>query len=267
MALTVSIVTPTLNAAAHLRGCIESVRTQGEAGVEAEHIIVDGGSIDGSVDIGREAGCRIIQGKDSGIFDAINKGNYAAAGHLIGFLGADDRLLPSAFSALSAWYKIKKSEWVTGPVLWTGANGESLGVLRPPPPSIPVQMYASLGWSCIPHMSTYFTPAFFNAVGGFDISYRVAGDYDFFARALQIEKPDTVKRPLATFTRHGGNASMADSPRVRGEIQQIASRYASPSKYRRRTERLLLKVWLNAMNPGWAGHKLVGRLQLKRGLR
>ena len=262
MQLTISIVTPTLNAGAFLSGCLEAIRYQDKNTVIAEHIIVDGGSTDDTVNLARKSGCTVIEGKDNGIFDAINKGNYLAKGDLIGFLGADDRLLPGAFSALQAWYATRRADWVTAPVLWTGSSGESLGTIRPPPSALPVTMYAALGWSCIAHMSTYVTPGFFRAVGGFDVSFRVAGDYDFFARALQKERPDVLRTALATFARHGANASMVD-PLLRREIAVIASRYASASRFRRETDRLLLKLWLNLANPDWARMKALGRIHGK----
>jgi glycosyltransferase involved in cell wall biosynthesis len=53
----ISVVTPTLNAIYYLRDCIESVRIQQTPNVQVEHIVVDGGSSDGTVEFARSRGC------------------------------------------------------------------------------------------------------------------------------------------------------------------------------------------------------------------
>src|SRR5438067_2048285 len=92
--MIITVVTPTLNAADYLRQCIESVRSNEAAGIEIEHVIVDGGSTDGTVGIANEFGFQVMTGKDRGIFDAINKGSFNSRGKLLSFLGADDVMLP-----------------------------------------------------------------------------------------------------------------------------------------------------------------------------
>lgn len=94
--MILTIVTPTLNAVDYLKECIESARRNATRGIEIEHVIVDGGSTDGTVELARSYGLRVMQGKDSGIFDAINKGSFNSSGELLGFLGADDVMLPGA---------------------------------------------------------------------------------------------------------------------------------------------------------------------------
>ena len=85
--MIVTVVTPTLNGVRHLRECIESARRNKSRGIEVEHVIVDGGSTDGTVELARSYGLRVMQGKDKGIFDAINKGSFASSGELLGFFG------------------------------------------------------------------------------------------------------------------------------------------------------------------------------------
>jgi glycosyltransferase involved in cell wall biosynthesis len=90
MTVSISIVTVVLNGVSTIRGCIESVQSQS---VPAEHIIVDGGSTDGTlemVDRSRSARTRLIPGPDGGIYDAMNKGIFAGSGEVVGILNADD---------------------------------------------------------------------------------------------------------------------------------------------------------------------------------
>lgn len=259
MSILLSIVTPTLNAAHTLSGCIQSVRKESGADIEIEHIVVDGGSEDNTLSVAKEGKCRIVADDDKGIFDAIDRGTKAASGNIVGFLGADDRLLPGAGLALSSWYAQRKSPWVTAPVLWVDGDGRSLGLVRPPPLWMPVEMYASLGWNCIWHMSSYFTGSFYQSVGGFDSSYAYCGDYDFFARALRLHRPDYLSRALACFTRHGANASMSADSRRTQENERVANVYGPTNPYVLYFYRQTLRCWINIRNPTWAVTKVIGR--------
>ena len=84
-----SIITPTLNSASVIEACIQSLREQ-KGGIE--HIIVDGKSSDGTLDVVSNLNSEaIVLGQDpSGIYSAINAGIEAATGEIIGILHADD---------------------------------------------------------------------------------------------------------------------------------------------------------------------------------
>src|SRR3954451_25350744 len=91
-----SIVTPCLNAASTLPQALDSVRSQG-LGEAVEHVVVDGGSVDGTVDLLRDAsGVKWVSEPDRGLSDAMNKGIALASGRYIGWLNADDFYLPGA---------------------------------------------------------------------------------------------------------------------------------------------------------------------------
>lgn len=89
--MKVSIITATFNNKSHIRDCITSISRQSYPNVE--HIIVDGGSTDGTLDVikGNEKNiAKWISGPDQGIYDAMNKGISLASGDVIGILNADD---------------------------------------------------------------------------------------------------------------------------------------------------------------------------------
>jgi len=101
----ISIITVTFNASRYILQCIESIQRQSYPHIE--HIIIDGGSTDGTVDILEQNNSEIAYWKsepDTGIFNAMNKGIVHAKGDWIYFLGADDTLYPS-FSDLAAQLK------------------------------------------------------------------------------------------------------------------------------------------------------------------
>ncbi|WP_265360305.1 glycosyltransferase family 2 protein [Leptospira levettii] len=88
-----SIITIVLNNKSFLKHTIESVINQTYSNIE--YIVIDGGSTDGSVEIIQSYGSKIntwISEKDSGIYNAINKGVSLATGEWICILNAGDRL-------------------------------------------------------------------------------------------------------------------------------------------------------------------------------
>lgn len=97
--MKLSVITPSLNQALYLGECMSSVRTAADYAQlhQVEHIVIDGGSTDGSVAMLRDAPrIRWISEKDGGQSDAINKGLAMATGDILTYLCADDLYEPSA---------------------------------------------------------------------------------------------------------------------------------------------------------------------------
>jgi glycosyltransferase involved in cell wall biosynthesis len=257
--MIVTVVTPTLNAADFLRECIASVQRNNSSKVETEHVIVDGGSDDDTVAIAEAAGLRVLQGRDSGIFDAINKGSFAASGQLLGFLGADDVMLEGALDAVVDAYEESGRRWVVGGIRWIDSQGNDIGGLAAPPTWMTVRMHVCVGWNPIMHMATYIARDLFAELGGFDIRFRDAGDYDMFARALDREPFQPVERPLACFRRTGLNNSVRYRERARAESAEIEQRFGPVSDVERRLWNVTMRSWFNLRNPTWMISKANGR--------
>lgn len=97
--MKLSVVTPSLNQARYLAECLDSVRAAAaQAGShEVEHIVVDGGSSDGTVDLLRGRNdVRWVSETDNGQSHAINKGLAMASGDILAYLCADDLYEPDA---------------------------------------------------------------------------------------------------------------------------------------------------------------------------
>src|SRR5262245_3613397 len=92
-----SILTPLLNRASMLPDMLASVRRQGD--VAFEHLVVDGGSTDGSQAIAAGAGATVIDAPGSSIYEALNIGLARAQGGVICLLNSDDVLGDSALAA------------------------------------------------------------------------------------------------------------------------------------------------------------------------
>ena len=130
----VSIVTPVLNGSKYIRDCIESVVTQEYPYIE--HVIIDGGSGDGTVEILNAYSAkhpkkiRFIYSPDSkprnGPGEALNKGLIAAKGEIIGWLGADDTLFTqdAIRKIVQFFLSSPKAQFVHGGCNITNEKGE-----------------------------------------------------------------------------------------------------------------------------------------------
>ena len=97
----ISIITPVLNRVGMIGEALASVQAQDYA--EVEHIVIDGGSTDGTVELLRgTSGIRWRSEPDRGLYDAVNKGLRLAEGEIVGHLNSDDIYLPGAFAAAAA---------------------------------------------------------------------------------------------------------------------------------------------------------------------
>src|SRR5690606_30717890 len=114
---TLSIITPVLNGGSFLPKAIRSVAEAAAMGADVEHIIVDGGSTDGTLEIARaamaEPGSPITQlltGPDSGQSQAINRGVEKSKGRYVVWLNADDYYLPIGLSRIVGVLSSSNSE-------------------------------------------------------------------------------------------------------------------------------------------------------------
>ena len=109
---SITVITPSYNAARTIEETLASVRAQGYP--QLEHIVVDGGSTDGTVEILRAApGIRWISEPDRGLAHAMNKGIAMATGEIVGELNADDVYEPGALHAVDAAFT-PAVQWLTG---------------------------------------------------------------------------------------------------------------------------------------------------------
>lgn len=97
--MKLSVITPSLNQGRYLGECLDSVRVAaGQAAPhEVEHLVVDGGSDDGTLELLRaRQGLRWVSEKDRGQSHAINKGLALSSGEILAYLCADDLYEPAA---------------------------------------------------------------------------------------------------------------------------------------------------------------------------
>ncbi len=198
----VTVVTAVFNGEAYLSGCLESVLRQDYPNIE--HIVMDGGSQDGTVDILRQYDDRIALWRsepDKGIYDAWNKALAEARGEWICFLGCDDELLPGAVSAyMTLAAKNPEAEYLSSQVRWVHPSGY-------------VNTAHGHPWSwkrfskamCVAHPGSMHRRSLFERLGVYDTSYRTAADYEFLLRARSELKAAFM--PVVTAMMRAGGAS------------------------------------------------------------
>jgi glycosyltransferase involved in cell wall biosynthesis len=197
----VSVVTAVFNGGDYIAQCAESVLAQDYPNIE--HIILDAGSTDGTIQVLREYEDRIalwVSGPDNGVYDAWNRGLDLARGEWIAFLGADDYYWPGAISTymelarqnpeaefLSSRARLNHPSGYSpifgGPWVWPGFTKRMTTV----------------------HVGSLHRRSLFDRYGKFDPSYRIAGDYEFLLRPG--ESLHAAFTPAVTVTMRAGGVS------------------------------------------------------------
>jgi glycosyltransferase involved in cell wall biosynthesis len=208
----ISIITPCLNRAAFLRAAVESVLAQNYPNFE--HIIMDAGSTDGTLDILRTyPHLRVVSEPDKGMYDGINKGLRLARGEIIGLLNTDDVYAEGCFAAVSAAFEQHPQELAVVGGITTFSEGPDGPVQINSAPAIEAE---ELWYRLIQgHPVTnawFFRPAVFQRVGTFDERYRYAADRYFLIRvALDGNiRPLPIRQVLYHYCQHSGSATMSD---------------------------------------------------------
>lgn len=235
-AVRFSILTVTLNAAAHLPRCLDSVAAQRFSSFE--HVIVDGASQDGTQALlaARGACVRFVSEPDKGIYDAMNKAIALARGEYLLFLGADDYLMdPQVLGdADSHLRRLGDPDFAYGDIEVRGADG-SRSVFRPPEPEAALDLMIC---GCLPHQASFAHRRLFEKLGGFDDRYKVQADYDWFLRVLGAAgvRIAHVDRIIASFAMGGASSSLRQGQQETYAIQNAFPLYQEPEWMKKRLE-------------------------------
>lgn len=204
----ISVVISVFNGAETLQHCIDSVSCQTYAGKEL--IVIDGGSTDGTLEILQQNESRLafwVSEPDRGIYHAWNKGLVRARGEWVCFLGADDYLwtlnvLERVAQALNHAYPPVRV--VYGQVTVVNRQGEELSRTGEDWQSAKRKFEQIM---CIPHTGLMHHRSLFDGYGGFDESFRIAGDYEMLLRELRVGQALFVPDLVVAGMRHGGVSS------------------------------------------------------------
>lgn len=182
--MKISIVTAVFNRAGTIADALRSVETQSYQNVE--HIVQDGGSGDGTLDIIRQFGnspARLVSEPDGGIYDAINKGISRASGDIIGLMHSDDFFADDlVLQRVAEAFRDQEVDGVYGDLDYVSASntGKIVRHWRSGPyhPDL-----LKRGWMP-PHPTLYLRREVFDRWGLYDTSMRIAADYEAMLRYL-----------------------------------------------------------------------------------
>jgi glycosyltransferase involved in cell wall biosynthesis len=219
-----TVITPCLNAWATIERTLESVAAQDHPDIE--HVVVDGGSDDGTVALLENAGVRYVSEPDRGLSDAMNKGIAMATGEAIGWLNADDFYLPEALStAAAAFAAFPDAEWVTAPCLIVDEHNAEIRKAVTAYKRALLKRYSRrslLVQNFVAAPATFVRTDVLRAVGGFDERFRYSMDYDVWLKLAQRGDPAVVDQPLTAFRMAKGSLSMSGFERQFAEHAQNA---------------------------------------------
>src|SRR6185437_539304 len=181
--MKISIITATFNSAATVTDTLSCI--SGQDHPDIEHIIVDGGSGDKTLEIVSKFPhvSRVVTGKDKGIYDAMNKGIGLATGDVIGILNSDDVYTGSA--VLSDVARV-----FADPAVMTAyadlqyVDVDDLQKVRRywrSGPFIPKNFY--FGWMP-PHPTFFVRREVYNRSGLLNLEMHSAADYELMLRIL-----------------------------------------------------------------------------------
>ena len=214
--MKVSIITVTYNSEKYLKDCIDSVIIQNYPDIE--HIIVDGGSTDGTVDIIKSYGNKVSQWlseKDSGMYDALNKGMKMATGEIIGILNSDDMLYsPNGIREIVKSFKDNQVDSVYGDLAYVEQE-ETRRVLRYWKGFQYKRLRFLFGWMPA-HPTFYVRKEIIDQLGGYETHYFSACDYEFMLRYLYKHRISSYYLPkLVVKMRVGGASNVTMARRLR----------------------------------------------------
>lgn len=229
-----SILTIALNAEKYIGETLKSSSDQTFR--DFEHLVWDGGSRDGTVDVVTQfAHAQLVQGRDRGISDAMNKIAAHARGEYLLFLHADDQLahpcvLDKVNTALAQHPGV---EWLYGQVEKIDEEGQKSGLL-------PFRSFSKgllLKYNMIAHPGVFIFRSLFEREGGYRTDLKYAMDYELWLRLSQHHTPFALATPVAAFRAHPGSLSTTRPLAVANEAYEVRNRYTSTLYQRWRSYR------------------------------
>lgn len=201
--MKVSVVTPSFRNSNWLKLCVAS--TADQQGVELEHIVQDSCSDDGTQEwLPKDPRVRAFIEKDSGMYDAINRGLKRASGEFLAHLNCDEQYLPGALKAVAdVFEKNPDVDIVLADSIVVDAQGQFVCCRKSLVP------WRALMWTYAPTLtsSIFFRRRVLDEFNlYFDVRWRIIGDSMWMKDALRLKLKMTVlRRYTSIFVETGEN--------------------------------------------------------------
>lgn len=184
----ISIITPVYNGAKYIQACLQNFADQ--QCPQAEHLIMDGGSNDGTVEMIQEwatqhPNVRLISEKDKGQSDAMNKGIRMAEGNIISFLNVDDYYEPGVLNrVLDIFTDLPEPSFVCSNLnIWNG-DGTKRHFNKPSRLLLPEIISNKFEWPYNP-TAYFYHKSLHDTTGLYNIDNHYCMDYEFILEAAK----------------------------------------------------------------------------------
>ena len=219
--MRVSIITVCFNSESTIVDTLRSVSSQSYQ--EIEHIIIDGGSHDGTIDLVKRHGHRVqklVTGPDKGIYDAMNKGLVLATGDYVAYLNSDDFYCDNTvIQQVVAAIQETGSDVIFGDLSYVQRENPKQRVRYWKSRAFKQGSFAK-GFPP-PHPTFFMKRELLVELGGFDLSYSLASDFDLMFRALEIKKYNSTYLPFEITSMRMGGATNKSIKNIIRQNQEI----------------------------------------------
>lgn len=224
--LKITVVTAVFNGADYIEQCMLSVMNQTYKNFE--HIIMDGGSTDKTLEIVKKYenlyNVKVYSKKDNGMYDAIVNGFDLATGDIFCWLNADDKFMPWAFEVMQKVMSNTGAQWCMGfPTFWCGENVSrcQFRISAYTQSGIKVGLHDGRILPYIQQESTFWTKDLWKkSNGSFIRNYKMAGDYQLWKKFAQYTPLYKINSTISGFRMHEGQKS-EDKNKYYAEVGNI----------------------------------------------
>ena len=224
--MKISIITVCYNSEKTIGDTLRSVFEQKYENIE--HIIIDGGSTDRTLAVVATAGAhvaKIVSEPDNGIYDAMNKGIALATGDVVGFINADDFYPgPTVLAVVASAFESSGADCCYGDLCYVKQEDVSKTVRYWRSAPFTLGLFGR-GW-CPPHPTFFVRREVYKRLGGFDLSFKIAADFELMARYLEAAQITSLYIPqVLVKMRLGGttNRSLINIFKQNVEIRRALS--------------------------------------------
>lgn len=241
--LDFTVITAAWNVEKTIPRCLESVQ-KNQLG-STEHLVMDNCSTDQTAEIvKRFPHATFLSEADTGIYHAMNKGIRQAKNEILVFLNADDHFLDGTLAKVQAAFsEHPESGIVYGNLLVNDTEVK------------PASGLASFHGARIFHPAAFIRKSLFDELGGYDETYRICADLDFFMKAKESGAVFTyLDEPLTGFAL--GGLSTTARKRTAQEVRQILISHGYG--------RMFAALWYCSMRLREYASRLIGKIRSAR---
>lgn len=193
----ISVITPSFRQVEWLRLAVKSIADQRKNGFELEHIVQDSCSNDGTAEfLKSQPELRAIIEKDTGMYDAVNRGLRRSTGDIVSYLNCDEQYLPGALDRVVQYFdQHPEVDMLFAGLIVVNGQGEYVCSRKVLPP---LEMHTRLCHLSTFTCSTFFRRRIFEGLElFFDPSWKAVGDAEWMLRCL---KRDVKMASIPDFT-------------------------------------------------------------------